>query len=109
MPGIKETMLYLTGNFCKQKLYAMTDEEKEKFKDFEEAKILSNQSQQDIRRFVDSMSKHALKLVSEMYADDLLTMESKGFKEINDAVSYSLNNLAVAIDDAVFNNQFKIT
>lgn len=83
----------------------MTDKEKENFRDLKEAKMLSDQSQQDMQQFVNSMSEHALKLVSEIYADDLLTMESNGFKEISKAVSHSLSDLAVTTDNAVFNNQ----
>ena len=84
----------------------MTEEEnKEMLRDLEKAKKLAEQEQINMNRFINALSQQALKLITEIYADDLLTMESKGFADINNAVSSSLTQLAVNVENAVYRNQ----
>lgn len=65
----------------------------------------AEESQKDIRRFQDSLIGYCKKLVSIIYERDLLTMESKGFEELNDRIIRAAGKLAVEVDNAVFNNQ----
>jgi len=84
----------------------MTEEEnKHMLRDLEEAKKLAEHEQINMNRFINALSQQALTLITEIYADDLLTMESKGFIDINNAVSSSLTQLAVTVENAVYRNQ----
>ena len=89
-----------------ENLLTMTEEEnKHMLRDLEEAKKLAEHEQINMNRFINALSQQALTLITEIYADDLLTMESKGFIDINNAVSSSLTQLAVTVENAVYRNQ----
>lgn len=74
-------------------------------RDLEAAKALAEQSQADINKLINLLTERALQLITEIYADDLLTMESKGFRDINNVLSQYLTRLAIEVDNIVFNNQ----
>lgn len=73
----------------------------------EEAKNRAEQSQDDINKFINTLNEHALKLISEIYENDLLTMESNGFKEILNSLSVHLTPLGIDIDNVIFGNQLQ--
>ncbi len=60
-----------------------------------------------MNKLISVLTERALKLITEIYADDLLTMESKGFLDIEDILSRHIVRLAMEVDNAVFNNQVK--
>lgn len=74
-------------------------------RNLEEAKKLADASQSDINKFINITTEQVLKTISEIYADNLLSMESDGFREIQQAVSLYTTRLAVDLDNIVFNNQ----
>ena len=80
-------------------------EPEEILRDLEAAKQLAEQSQHDMRKLITTVTDYASKMITEIYADDLLTMESKGFRDIEDILSRYIVGMAGDVDDAVFNNQ----
>ncbi len=65
----------------------------------------AEESQVEMNRFQSALIDYCNKLVTEIYGDQLLTMESKGFTDINEVISRAALRLTCDINDIVFNNQ----
>ena len=76
------------------------------FDDLDDAYKLAQQEQESINSFIASMEAHALKLITEIYGDDLLTMESEGFRQINENISRNVCRMAMDINNLVGRNQY---
>lgn len=70
-------------------------------------KAQADKADEEMDKFQHSFNEFCHKLVTEIYADQLLTMESDGFRDIEDKISRAAAKLTVDINNIVFRNQVK--
>ncbi|CAN5159904.1 hypothetical protein BH09BAC2_BH09BAC2_13730 [soil metagenome] len=80
-------------------------ENDEKYFRLKAIKNLSDDSIHDIDEFQKRIASHALQLITELYGEQLLTIESGGFKEILDTVSQHTTKLAVDLNNTIYKNK----
>ncbi|MEQ1675665.1 MAG: hypothetical protein ABL876_03115 [Chitinophagaceae bacterium] len=61
----------------------------------------------EMDQFETSLVAHCNKLIAEIYGDQLLTMESEGFKQIKDKLWRVCMHLTVDINNIIYRNQVK--
>ena len=79
----------------------------EDFLKLKASKEAADHSQGDMNRFQNNMIAHAKKLVSDIYGDSMMTMESEGFREIEDRISRHMVSLAMELSNIVYRQQVR--
>ncbi len=75
------------------------------FDDINNTLKMAQQEQASINIFITSMEAHAKKIITEIYGDGLLTMESEGFREIDENISRSLYTISLDICNIISKHQ----
>jgi hypothetical protein len=77
---------------------------KEEFEEFDALFMQADKSQQEIKNYQDKLIDYCNKLVTEVYGDQLLSLESAGYRELDNKIIRMAGNLAVEVNNIFFHN-----